>query len=214
MELHLAQSQGKTQQQEQVIDQQLSEIEALKQMLQNTHQEFQLESQNPRVSLHESHSKTPIHQTNKTNLLSQEQEQLMEQESLENQAEQQLEISDEEDQEVDFCDEIPALHERISQLKQKLIMYKQAVVNLQSMDNQGAAEDNIFYLYQLHKNIALTKFYGEIIPDDPVARDDFQEEDYQLYFEENFNDIGNNIIHFVAFLSKKVEETSEELSLA
>lgn len=86
-------------------------------------------------------------------------------------------------------------------------MYKQTVVNLQQQENQ--AEDNTYYIYQLHKNIAKTNFYNEVVPDDPLAKEDFQGEDYKIYFEENFNEIGNNIINFVAFLSQKVEQLAE-----
>ena len=57
---------------------------------------------------------------------------------------QEEQLSEDEDLEVDFCDDIPLLQERISSLKQKLLLYKQAVAGLQQ-ENQ--AEDNIYYIY-------------------------------------------------------------------
>ncbi len=48
-------------------------------------------------------------------------------------------------------------------------MYKQAAADLQKDTNFSQLEDNIFYIYQLHKNISSAPFYSSIIKDDPVA---------------------------------------------
>lgn len=50
-----------------------------------------------------------------------------------------------------------------------------------------------------------------MVPDDPVADEEFKEEDYKTHFEQNFNEIGNDIINFVSFLSTKLEESTEQL---
>lgn len=92
-------------------------------------------------------------------------------------------------------------------------MYKQAAADLQKNTNATQLEDNIYYVYQLHKNIAQLPYYDQIIKDDPLSKEDFPEEDYRVYFEENYNEIGNQIINYVVFLVKTLDETNNELVL-
>lgn len=82
--------------------------------------------------MQESNHRTHINQTNKTNLLSQDNEPLIDQEMYDQDMDNNQDVSEEEDQEIDYCDDIPVLQERISQLKQKLVLYKQAILNMQT----------------------------------------------------------------------------------
>ncbi len=70
-------------------------------------------------------------------------------------------------------------------------MFKQTAADMQKNTNVTQLEDNIFYIYQLHKNIASLPFYDQIIKNDPLTNQDYPEEEYRVYFEENYNEIGN-----------------------
>lgn len=59
---------------------------------------------------------------------------------------------------------------------------------------------------EIHKNIAATQFYKEVVNGDPILEEDIDQEQYEQFFEENYNDIGNNLINYVQYLAANLEE--------
>lgn len=46
-------------------------------------------------------------------------------------------------------------------------MFKVALKDIDEKEIQS--EDNLYYILQLHKNIASSMYYEEVVPDDPVS---------------------------------------------
>ena len=73
-------------------------------------------------------------------------------------------------------------------------------------------EDNIDYIKEIHKKIARTPFYVDVVKNDPFNDEELEEEDFEYaeFFEDNYNEIGNNMINYVQFLCTNLEDQMKE----
>lgn len=91
----------------------------------------------------------------------------------------------------------------MQQLQQKVEEDEETINRL---TQEQEVEDNIGFIFEIHKNVAMTPFYKEVVQDDPLLEQEVDQEQYEGFFEENYNDIGNNIINYVQYLAANLEE--------